>query len=34
MNINNSSEITWRIFEAKIDKDGIPKNNGVIQTAN
>ncbi|MEI7428792.1 MAG: CapA family protein [Betaproteobacteria bacterium] len=34
MDINNDSEITWRIHEAKIDKDGIPKNNGVIQPAN
>ena len=30
MRIDPNSKITWQIYEAKIDKNGIPKNNGVI----
>lgn len=30
MNINLDSKITWQIYEAKLDKNGIPKNMGLI----
>jgi hypothetical protein len=31
MTINQDHKITWQIYEAKLDKNGIPRNNGVIQ---
>jgi poly-gamma-glutamate synthesis protein (capsule biosynthesis protein) len=30
MTINQDNKMTWQIYEAKLDKNGIPKNNGVI----
>jgi poly-gamma-glutamate synthesis protein (capsule biosynthesis protein) len=31
LTINPDNKITWQIYEAKLDKNGIPKNKGVIQ---
>jgi poly-gamma-glutamate capsule biosynthesis protein CapA/YwtB (metallophosphatase superfamily) len=31
MIIKQGNKITWQIFEARLDKNGIPKNRGVIQ---
>jgi hypothetical protein len=30
MMIHPDSKITWQIYEAKLDKNGIPKNMGLI----
>jgi poly-gamma-glutamate synthesis protein (capsule biosynthesis protein) len=30
MTINQDHKIAWQIYEAKLDKNGIPRNNGVI----
>ena len=31
MTIKQDNKIAWQIFEARLDKNGIPKNYGVIQ---
>ena len=31
MIIKQDNQIAWQIFEARLDKNGIPKNKGVIQ---
>jgi poly-gamma-glutamate synthesis protein (capsule biosynthesis protein) len=31
LTIHQDSQLTWQIYEAKLDENGVPKNNGVIQ---
>jgi poly-gamma-glutamate synthesis protein (capsule biosynthesis protein) len=31
LNIQQDSTLTWQIYEAKLDENGIPKNNGIVQ---